>query len=112
MLREFGVWRRGVNFINVLRAAFTHADITSVKKTVKSSSFFELMGSAMGKAACRTLVKLTPGRRRRKIKMEDLSTKPPNEAVSTKTPTHFIFSPHFPPSFAPARVQHFSGTFG
>ena len=53
-----------VNFINVLRAAFTLADPESAKKTVKSSSFFPLSGSAGVKAARRTLVKLTPGLRR------------------------------------------------
>ena len=50
----------GVNFINVLRAAFTLADPESTKKTVKLCSFFPLLGSAGVKAACRTLVKLTP----------------------------------------------------
>ena len=51
----------GVNFINVLRAAFTLADPKSAKKTVKSISFFALLGSASVKAACRTLVKLNRG---------------------------------------------------
>ena len=50
----------GLNFINVLRADFTHADPKSAKKTVKSSSFFALSGSASIKAARRMLVKLTP----------------------------------------------------
>jgi len=50
----------GVNFINVLRAAFTLADPKSAKKTVKSSSFLALSGSASVKAARRALVKLTP----------------------------------------------------
>ena len=49
-----------VNFINVLRAAFTHADPESAKKTVKSSSFFALLGSARVKAARRMLMKLNP----------------------------------------------------
>jgi len=49
-----------VNFTNVLQAAFTLADTKSTKKTVKSSSFFALSGSASVKAAHRTLVKLTP----------------------------------------------------
>jgi len=39
----------GFNFINILK-----------KKTVKSSSFIALLGSASVKAACRILVKLTP----------------------------------------------------
>ena len=50
----------GVNFINVLRAAFTCTDPKSAKKTVKSSSFFALSGSSIVKAALRMLVKLTP----------------------------------------------------
>ena len=50
-----------VNFINVLRAAFTPADPKSAKKTVKLSSFFPLLGSAGVKASRRMLVKLTPG---------------------------------------------------
>ncbi len=51
----------GVNFINVLRAAFTRADPESAKKTVKLSVFFALSGSVKSvKAAHRTLVKLTP----------------------------------------------------
>ena len=53
-------FRPGVNFINVLRAAFTHADPESAKKTVKSSSFFALLGSARVKAARRMLMKLNP----------------------------------------------------
>jgi len=49
----------GANFINVLQAAFICADTESTKKTVKSSVFFELLGSARVKAAPRTLMKLT-----------------------------------------------------
>jgi len=49
----------GVNFINVLQAAFTH--ILKVLKIVSScQSFFALSGSARIKAAPRTLIKLTP----------------------------------------------------
>ncbi len=51
----------GVNFINVLRAALTRADPESAKNTVKLSVFFPLLGSASVKAACRTLMILTPG---------------------------------------------------
>ena len=51
----------GVNFINILRAAFTSADPKSAKKTVKLSSFFALLGYASVKAASKMLVKLTPG---------------------------------------------------
>ncbi len=51
----------GVNFINILRAAFTRADPESAKKTVKLLVCFTLLGSALVKAARRTLMKLTPG---------------------------------------------------
>ena len=57
----FNFLAHGVNFTNVLRAAFTRADPKSAKKTVKLSSFFALLGSASVKAARRTLVKLNPG---------------------------------------------------
>jgi len=50
-----------VNFINILRTAFTHKDPKSAKKTVKLSVFFTLLGSASAKATHRTLIKLTPG---------------------------------------------------
>ena len=51
----------GVNFINILRAAFTLTGPNSTKKCVKSSSFFALLGSASVKAARSMLVKLTLG---------------------------------------------------
>ena len=47
----------GVNFTNILRAAFTHTDPKSAKK----DSFIGLLGSARVKAARRMLLKLTPG---------------------------------------------------
>ena len=53
--------KSGVNFTNVLWAAFALVDPKSAKKTVKLSSFFALLGSAHVKAARRMLVKLTPG---------------------------------------------------
>jgi hypothetical protein len=49
----------GVNFINVLRAAFTRADPKSTKKTVKLSNFCAFLGSARIKAVFRMLMKLT-----------------------------------------------------
>ncbi len=51
----------GVNFINILRAAFLSADPESAKKTDNLTVFFVLLGSASVKAASRTLMKLTPG---------------------------------------------------
>ena len=53
--------KTGVNFTNVLWAAFMRADPKSAKKTVKLSSFIALLGSASVKAARRTLVELNPG---------------------------------------------------
>ena len=50
----------GFNFTNILRAAFTRADPKSAKKQLNLTVFFALLGSARVKAACRTLVKLTP----------------------------------------------------
>ncbi len=49
-----------VNFTNVLRAAFAHANHESAKKIDDLTVFFVLLGSARAKAACRTLMKLTP----------------------------------------------------
>ena len=49
-----------VNFTNILRAAFTRADPQSAKKLLNLTVFFALLGSGRVKAACRTLVKLTP----------------------------------------------------
>ena len=51
----------GLNFINVLQAAFTPADPKSGKKLLNFTVFFALLESAGVKAAHRTLVKLTPG---------------------------------------------------
>jgi len=50
----------GVNFTNIIWAAFTHADPQSAKKTVKLSVFFALSGSAHAKAGRKTMMKLTP----------------------------------------------------
>ncbi len=51
----------GVDFINVLGAAFASKDPESVKKTVMLSVFFTLSGCAHVKAAHRTLMKLRHG---------------------------------------------------
>ncbi len=48
----------GVNFINVLLAAFMRTGLVSANNTVKSSVFFALLGSAHTKAARRTLMNL------------------------------------------------------
>ena len=58
--RERDAARYGVNFTNILRAAFTGADPKSAIKLLNLTVFFALLGSARVKAACRTLVKLTP----------------------------------------------------
>jgi len=51
----------GVNFTNILRTSFTHADPKSGKMTVKSSVLFTLLGSARIKALRKMFVKLSPG---------------------------------------------------
>jgi len=51
----------GVNFINVLQAAFVCADPKRAKKTDNLTVFFALLGSESIKAARRTLIKLTHG---------------------------------------------------
>jgi len=51
----------GVNFIKVLQAAFTRVDSKSTKKTSSHQCLFALMGPTHVKAACKMLVKLTPG---------------------------------------------------
>ncbi len=48
-----------VNFINVLQAAFKLAGPKSAKKTVKSRSFFALLGSAGVKAAHKHIDEIT-----------------------------------------------------
>jgi hypothetical protein len=51
----------GVDFTNILRAAFTLADPKRVKKTDVLTVFFGLLGSGSVKAVRKTLMKLTPG---------------------------------------------------
>ncbi len=62
----------GVNFINVLWAAFTHTNPKSAKKIVKLSIFFALLGSARSKAVCRTLMKWNPGFQHRAVTFVEL----------------------------------------
>jgi len=50
----------GLNIINILSKAFTHADPKWVKMTVKLSIFFTLLVSTSAKVACKMLMKLTP----------------------------------------------------
>jgi len=52
--------RPGLNFINVLQAAFTQADLKSIKIQSSCQCLFALLGSAPVKAFRRMLVKLTP----------------------------------------------------
>ena len=52
--------RPGVNFTNILRAAFKLVDPESVKYSLSRWYFFMLLGSAYAKAECRTFMKLTP----------------------------------------------------
>ena len=53
-------WSPDVNFINVLQAAFTHADPKRTKKTVKSGSFFVLSGSVCVKATHKHVDEIKP----------------------------------------------------
>jgi hypothetical protein len=48
-----------VNFINFLRAAFTSADLKSIKIQLNCQYLFPLFGSASVKAFSKTLTKLT-----------------------------------------------------
>jgi hypothetical protein len=51
----------GVNFINILQAAFMRAGPESAKKTDNLNVFFAHSGSTHVKAACRMLMKSSPG---------------------------------------------------
>ncbi len=57
----FPIYITGVNIINVLPAAFVRTDHESAKKADNLTVFFALLGSAHAKAACKMLMKLTPG---------------------------------------------------
>jgi len=50
----------GINYINILPAAFMHENPEIANKTVKLSIFFALLGSVRAKAAHGMLMKLTP----------------------------------------------------
>ncbi len=51
----------GLNFINVLCTAFTHVDPKCTKRRLSQQCHLALLGPMSVKAACKTLVKLTPG---------------------------------------------------
>jgi len=53
-------WAKGVNFINMFTSSFHKTDPKSVKIQSSSQYLFALMVSACVKAACETLMKLTP----------------------------------------------------
>ena len=50
----------GVDFTIILRAAFTQANPKSAKKTVRSSSFFALLGSVSLKAVHKHIDEIDP----------------------------------------------------
>ncbi len=54
----------GVNFINILRAAFAHAEPKSVKETVKLLVFLGYWDLRVQKLCINMLVKLTPDPKR------------------------------------------------
>jgi len=56
------IFQPGVNFTNILRASFTHADPKRAKKQLHHQCLFSLLGYALIKTVCKTLVKLTTGR--------------------------------------------------
>jgi len=56
------IGKPGVNFINMLLAAFTHVDPKTANKYSKIIVFFALLGSACLKALLKTLMKLTPSK--------------------------------------------------
>jgi hypothetical protein len=51
----------GLNFINVLRTAFTLVDSESIKNTYNLTAFFTLLESTSIKVVRRILMELTPG---------------------------------------------------
>ncbi len=61
VVRSTKLWKAGVNFINILQAAFMKIDPKSAKNSVKLSVFFALLGSASINAARKMLMKLTKG---------------------------------------------------
>jgi len=70
IIKVTGLWLSGVNFKNVLQAAFAHTDPESTKKTGNLTVFFTLLGSEQVKAAHRTLMKFILGREPKEGKMQ------------------------------------------
>ena len=73
----------GVNFTNILRAAFTREDPKIAKELLNLIVFFALLGSLCKKAARRTLVKLTTARRPRSSRFSIEKSSWPNVAGGT-----------------------------
>ena len=65
--------KSGVNFIKVLHAAFARTDPKSEKKTDSLTVFFVLLGSTQVKAACKTLMNLTPGEEPTNVVLETIA---------------------------------------
>ncbi len=59
----------GLNFINVLCTAFTCTDPKSVKRYLCLKCFCTPLGYTCTKAACRTLVRLTPELKTKPLRM-------------------------------------------
>jgi len=57
---EIVPWSPGVNFINILHAAFTLVDPKSIKKIDNLTVIFTILGSSQRKAVHKMLMKLTP----------------------------------------------------
>jgi hypothetical protein len=53
--------KSGLNFINILRTAFTHVDPKSIRIQSNPQYFFTLLGSTCAKVARKMLMKLTSG---------------------------------------------------
>jgi len=54
----------GIDFTNILCAAFLHADSKSAKRNNDTTVIFAILRFAHVKALCKTLVKLTPEEQR------------------------------------------------
>ncbi len=76
----FIILTTGVDFTNILRAAFTCADSKKIQSNFQY--LFALLGSAWVKASCKMLMKLTLGGR-----AGCRSTAPPSPSGSRKPPT-------------------------